>query len=88
MRTSSHERAIEKLTAYGDTLVREIIVTPEQTRRQNQEYTRRIAAQVRRLSCEHPEHRAAFERYLASERSESAVLEEHMVCAAWLLRRR
>ena len=70
-----------------DTIVREIPVTPEETRRQDREYTWRIARQVRRLSHEHPEHRDAFERYLALERRESALLEDHMACATWMLRR-
>jgi 2-polyprenyl-3-methyl-5-hydroxy-6-metoxy-1,4-benzoquinol methylase len=82
------ERTMAGLTVHGDTLVREVIVTPEQTRRQNREYTRRIARQVRRLEREHPEHQDAFERYLAREKRESALLEEHMVCATWMLRRR
>ena len=79
---------IAGLTAHGDAIVRELLVTPEETRRQDREYTRRIAGQVRRLSREHPEHRDAFERYLAQERRESALLEDHMVCATWMLKRR
>ena len=81
------EQVIARLTAHGDPIVREIPVTPEEMRRQDREYTRRIADQVRRLSREHPEHRDAFERYLAREKRESALLEDHMVCATWMLRR-
>lgn len=82
------ERVIARLTAHGDTLVREIPVTREETQRQDREYTKRIARRVRRLSREHPEHRDAFERYLAREKRESALLEDHMACATWMLRRR
>ena len=87
-RVEDRERTIARLTTHGDTLVQEIPVTPEEMRRQDQEYTRRIAGQVRRLSREHPEHREAFERYLAREKRESALLEDLMVRATWMLRRR
>jgi 2-polyprenyl-3-methyl-5-hydroxy-6-metoxy-1,4-benzoquinol methylase len=82
------EQVVARLTAHGDSVVREVPVTTEETRRQNEEYTRRIAGQVRRLSRAHPEHRDAFERYLDREKRESALLEEHIACATWMLRRR
>jgi SAM-dependent methyltransferase len=83
----THERLIAQLTSHGDELIREVTVPPDEVRKQNRTYTERIAGRVRKLSVEHPEHRAAFERYLDRERKECALLENHVVCATWLLRR-
>jgi SAM-dependent methyltransferase len=83
----SRGKLIAQLTEHGDELVREVTVPPGEVREQNRIYTKRIAGRVRRLSREHPEHRDAFERYLNREKRESELLEDHMVCATWLLRK-
>jgi SAM-dependent methyltransferase len=83
----THEKVIARLTSHGDELIRELTVRPEELREQNRVYTERIAGRVRKLSLEHPEHREAFERYLDRERQECALLEGHVVCATWLLRK-
>jgi SAM-dependent methyltransferase len=83
----TRERSIARLTAHGDELVREVAVAPLEIRRQNRVYLERITARVHTLSAEHPEHRGAFERFLDRERKESALIEDHLVCATWVLKR-
>jgi SAM-dependent methyltransferase len=84
----TRERLITQLTSHGDELIREVTVPLDEVREQNRIYTERIAGRVRRLSAEHPEHREAFERYLDREREECALLENHVVCATWLIGKR
>jgi SAM-dependent methyltransferase len=83
-----HETLLAQLTSQGDELVREVTIPLDEVRQQNRLYTERITGRVRKLSREHPEHRRSFEGYLEREKKECAVLEDHVVCATWLLRKR
>ena len=83
----THETLLAQLTSHGDELVQEMTIPLDEVRTQNRLYTERIAGRVRELSRKHPEHRESFEGYLERERRECELLEDHVVCATWLLRK-
>ncbi len=83
---STRQETIAHLTAFGDELIREHQISPDEMRAQNDRYTAMIARRILELKQKHPEHKAALEHYLEREKEESRLLETDMRCATWLIR--
>ncbi|MDJ0763386.1 MAG: class I SAM-dependent methyltransferase [Myxococcota bacterium] len=81
----SHGEMLDLLSASGDRVVTEHLIPLEETRTQNQTFMDWIIARVEKLKVEHPEHAAAFDRYVQKEREEVAFLENSFVSATWVL---
>jgi ubiquinone/menaquinone biosynthesis C-methylase UbiE len=83
----THERTLDYLSAYGDTLVDERLYTQEETRAINDEYLRCIRGRIPALVRRFPEAEAALKRYVATQESECEFIDREITGAIWLLRR-
>jgi SAM-dependent methyltransferase len=82
-----HEEVLRQLTAHGDVMVREILISSEEFAEQSRRDLGRLRSVVQTLSRTHPEHREPLKQFLASQETEYAFLNEHTTEALWLLRR-
>ncbi len=84
----SHGEALRQLTAFGDSLEAEVLISPEELRRTNRRNTSLISRRVEELSEKRPELTPALEAYLENQRVECETLETRTTEAVWLLKRR
>ena len=82
-----HDEALRQLTAHGDVMVREILISSEEFAEQNLRDLESIRRRVQRLSQTHAQHRKQLKQFLASQETEYTFLNEHTTEAIWLLRR-
>lgn len=80
-----HDETLKQLTSYGDTLLREIVVTAEETKALNNKYTELIRKRAEKLIKKHPELADSFFWYLKNQEQECAILENDVVGSIWLL---
>jgi cyclopropane fatty-acyl-phospholipid synthase-like methyltransferase len=82
-----HDEALRQLTAHGDVMVREILISSEEFAEQSLRDLESIRGGVQRLSQTHAQHREQLKQFLASQEAEYAFLNKHTTEAIWLLRR-
>jgi SAM-dependent methyltransferase len=82
-----HDEAMRQLTAHGDVMVREILISPDEIAEQSVRDLASIRRAVQRLAQAHAPHREQLEQFLASQEMEYTFLNEHTTEAIWLLRR-
>ncbi len=82
-----HDDTLRQLTAHGDVMVREILISSEEFAEQSRRDLENLRRVVQRLSQTHPEHREQLKQFLASQETEYAFLNKHTTEAIWLLRR-
>jgi ubiquinone/menaquinone biosynthesis C-methylase UbiE len=82
-----HDETRRQLTAQGDVIVREILISDEEFAAQRRQDLRSLRGQVQRLSHIHPQHREPLKAFLTSQEREYAFLEAHTTEAIWLLQR-
>jgi cyclopropane fatty-acyl-phospholipid synthase-like methyltransferase len=82
-----HDEALHQLTAHGDVMVREILISSEEFTEQNLRDLESIRRGVQRLSQTHVQHREQLKQFLASQETEYTFLNKHTTEAVWLLRR-
>ncbi|MBC8204271.1 class I SAM-dependent methyltransferase [bacterium] len=84
---ASYEETIRRLTAQGDTIVKEIIFTDDDMKAMNEEYTGYLTKRAERLADKHPELTGALKWYLDNQMVECGILEKYLFGAVWLLKR-
>ena len=84
---TSHEEALRQLACHGDEIIEECVYDASEVVEMNRVYQQRIEDQAARLSAAHPELAEAFAAYVEQQRQECELLNEHVVCATWLVRR-
>ncbi len=62
-----HDEALRQLTAYGDVMVREILISGDEFAKQNLRDLESIRRGVQRLSRTHAQHREQLKQFLASQ---------------------
>jgi len=82
-----HEAAIRQLTAHGDEMIREVLVSAADVCTVNQRYIDVIARRADGIAARQPELAVALTGYVERQRMESAMLESSFAAAVWLLRR-
>lgn len=82
-----HDETVRRLTAHGETLLREVLVPAEQMETYNRETTSRIRRRAVRLAEQRPEVREPVLEYVEQQEKECAALETGFVGATWLLQR-
>jgi hypothetical protein len=82
-----HDEALRQLTAHGDVMVREILISREEFAEQSLRDLESIRRGVQRVSQTHTQHRQQLKHFLASQEIEYAFLNKHTTEAIWLLRR-
>lgn len=82
-----HAATVEALQSFGDTIVREVRSTKDDIAAENAENTRRIRARAEALAKRHPQDAAVILAYVARQEEESAVIENDLINATWLIRR-
>jgi 2-polyprenyl-3-methyl-5-hydroxy-6-metoxy-1,4-benzoquinol methylase len=83
----SRAETLARLTAFGDRLVREVILSSEETKEINQRNTQRIRGRAEVLAQERPELAERLFDYVAEQERQTEILGTTVVCAIWLLRR-
>lgn len=82
-----HDETLKQLTSYGDTLLKEIVFTTEETKTINKRYTEVIHRRAEKLTRNHPKSADAFSWYLENQNQECEILETYVCGAIWLLKR-
>lgn len=80
-----HDEAVRQLTAHGDVMVREILISGEEFAEQNRRDLESIRSAVARLSQTHAQHSEQLKHFLASQEAEYTFLNQHTTEAIWLL---
>ena len=84
---AGHEESRRRLTAHGDTLLREQALDPAQMRALDDRYIRSISARAEALAEARPADAELVRSYVDRQRNAAAVWEQNFVSATWLLRR-
>ena len=82
-----HDETLRQLTAHGDVIVREILISSEELADQSLHDLRNLRRRVETLSQAHAPQLEHLKQFLASQESEYAFLNTHTTEAVWLLRR-
>lgn len=84
---ASHEETLRFLVDHGDTLLQEVIVTPDELRAFNDRNTELIRRRARQLSEKHPGIAHLFFEYVESQEREADVLETEIGIGVWLIQK-
>ena len=82
-----HDEMVRQLTAHGDAMVREILVSSEEFTQQNLHDLGSIRKRVQGLSGTQPQYRDQLKKFLRSQEAEYDFLNNATTEAIWLLRR-
>ncbi|MCK4578620.1 MAG: class I SAM-dependent methyltransferase [Candidatus Marinimicrobia bacterium] len=82
-----HDETVRMLTVHGDILVREKMLSPEESRSINEGYLTSIRRRARNLTRRHPHLAGALREYVARQAQECEFLDRTLTGATWLLRR-
>jgi cyclopropane fatty-acyl-phospholipid synthase-like methyltransferase len=84
---TNHHETLHRLRAHGDTLIREVIISTEDTKELNRQATELIRKRAERLAKIHPQYADSFYWYVQKQKRESEIMESIMTVAVWLLQR-
>lgn len=84
---SSYEETLQQLTAHGDSILREKILSTDEIKAMNRQNTEWISNRVESLARSHPELAPLFQAYLEKEKQECEILETDIASAVWLLQK-
>lgn len=82
-----HAATVEALQSFGDTIVCDVHSTKNDIAAENAENTRRIRARAEALAKRHPQDAAVILAYVARQEEESAIIENDLINATWLIQR-
>jgi SAM-dependent methyltransferase len=85
---AGYEETRRRLTAHGDEILRERVLTAEEIRAVDQRYIDSISARAEALAARHPGDAALILSYVGRQRQAATAWERDARSAAWLLRRR
>jgi cyclopropane fatty-acyl-phospholipid synthase-like methyltransferase len=84
----SYNRAIENLTAQGDKLIREVILTNEENSAIDREYINKLKERSSPLLKKNPELKQLIDEYIKNQEMECDVIENNLTGAIWLIQKR
>lgn len=84
---ANHDETIRRLTAHGDTLIKEVIIPSEELREENLKNTKLIRRRAQRLAQKYPADAGLILSYVQKQESETDLLGSAIPCAVWLLQR-
>ncbi|THB71362.1 MAG: class I SAM-dependent methyltransferase [Desulfovibrio sp.] len=84
---AGREETLARLTAHGDELAGEVAIPAQAIAAQNKEYFSRITSRAQELAGRFPDLAHDIENFVRKEQEENTILERHVRCATWLLRR-
>ncbi len=82
-----HDETLKQLTSHGDTLLREIIYTFEETQNLDHHYLDLIRKRGKIFIKNHPELADDVLAYIENQEEECEIIDQHIVGAMWLLQR-
>jgi 2-polyprenyl-3-methyl-5-hydroxy-6-metoxy-1,4-benzoquinol methylase len=82
---ADHQETLRRITAYGDALLREVIIPTEDVKVLNRKYTELIRRRAEKLAELHPEAADSLLWYVEKQERESEIMEQTMIGAVWLL---
>jgi cyclopropane fatty-acyl-phospholipid synthase-like methyltransferase len=84
---ADHQETLRRITAYGDVLLREVIIPTEDITALNRKYTELIRRRAEKIAKLHPEAADSLYGYVEKQERESEIMEQTMIGAVWLLQR-
>ena len=84
---ASHDETLKQLSTHGDTLLREVIYTFEETHNLNYYYLDLIRKRGKELIQNRPELANAVSAYIQNQEEECKTIDQYIVGAMWLLQR-
>ena len=81
----THNETLGRLTAQGDTLLREVIIPKEDAQAINREYIELIRRRAEKIAKLHPEVADSLYGYVEKQERESEIMERTVTSAVWLL---
>lgn len=83
----SHKEMLDELAAYGDMILREIIIPENQISSLYIDYIHSLRKGAERITLAHPEHNQALKDHIARQEQMCRTLESAVIPAVWLLRK-
>jgi len=84
----SHRETIKQLTAFGDSIISEIILDDQQTIEINNEYMRLIKPKADELIIKNPELKEILTWYIDNQLDECEILNTQVASAMWLIQKK
>ena len=84
---ASHEKTLESLTSFGDTLIKELIYPDSVTAKLNWGYTESIKRRARPIFKDNPEMAESLHWYIRNQEEENRIIETSITGACWLIQR-
>ncbi|MEE8526126.1 MAG: class I SAM-dependent methyltransferase [Thermoanaerobaculia bacterium] len=81
------DATVTRLTAHGDVIVREVVLSVEELGQENRRLTEKIRRRAEKLAEQRPEAADSIFWYVDNQERECRILEEIHVPAVWLLQR-
>lgn len=82
-----HDKVIQQLTSFGDTIIQEVIVPDETIRSINYGYLEAIKRRSEELIKKKPELKKAISEYIKNQEVECEIISKHITGAVWLLQK-
>lgn len=83
----NYEDTIKQLTSYGDKIIREVTIPPEEVIQISRDYTDAIRIRANELSVKYPEKKDLFLSYVEKQMNECSIIENHIVGCTWCLKK-
>ena len=82
-----YDETIRQITAFGDRILREKILSADEMKRMNHYNTQHISRRVKMLAERYPDQAGLFFEYLDQEKAECRILETAFQGAVWLIQK-
>ena len=86
-RFDRHKEILEKLTAHGDTLVREMVVPEDEIRVFYRDYINSLRKGAHRSAKDNPDHASILWEYVKAQEEMCDIMERDVVSCVWLLQK-
>jgi cyclopropane fatty-acyl-phospholipid synthase-like methyltransferase len=84
----SHKRSVALLQKWGDVLISEMQINPQQTAQINRNYVRSLRKQSKKLIRRIPEQKKEIESYIHEQEKECHFIESHLTECIWILQKK
>jgi len=84
---TTHRKTLPQLTAFGDSLLKEVITPEAEIRSANLRNTELIRRRAEKLARKYPEDAELIRSYVRKQEKETEILGREVACVVWLLQR-
>lgn len=84
---TTHRKTLRQLSAFGDSLLKEVIIPEAEIRSFNLRNTELIRRRAEKLARKYPEDAELIRSYVRKQEEETEILGREVACVVWLLQR-